>query len=39
MGKHKKKKPKRNLEEFKIIVEIIASIANIIFILYTILKG
>ncbi len=38
MGK-KKKKPKRNWEEIKIVVEIFAYIANIILVIYTILKG
>ena len=38
MGK-KKKKPKRNLEDVKIIVEIIALVTNIILAIYTILKG
>ena len=38
MGK-KKKKPKRKLEDVKIIVEIMALIVNTVFAIYTILKG
>lgn len=38
MGK-KKKKPKRKLEDVKIIVEIAAMVTNIILAIYTILKG
>lgn len=38
MGR-KKKKPKRTSEDIKTIVEIIAAIANIILVIYTILKG
>lgn len=34
-----KKKPKRKLEDVKIIVEIIALVTNIILAIYTILKG
>ena len=35
----KKKKPKRKLETANIIVGILAGIANIILVIYTILKG
>ena len=38
MGR-KKKKPKRTSEDIKTIVEILAAIANIILVIYTILKG
>jgi len=38
MGK-KNKKPKRKLEDVKIIVEITAMVTNIILAIYTILKG
>ena len=38
MGK-KNKKPKRKLEDAKIIVEIISLVTNIILAIYTILKG
>lgn len=38
MGK-KKKKPKRKLEDVKIIVEIMALIVNTVLAIYTILKG
>lgn len=39
MGKPKKKKPESKLETAKTIVEILASIANIVLVIYTILKG
>lgn len=39
MGKSKKKKPSSKLEIFKTIVEILAYIANIVLVIYTILKG
>lgn len=35
----KKKKPKSKLEIIKKIIEIVASIANIILVIYTVLKG
>lgn len=38
MGKQKKK-PKSKSEEVKTVVEILAGIANIILVIYTILKG
>lgn len=38
MGR-KKKKPKSKLETFKTVVEILAGIANIVLVIYTILKG
>jgi len=39
MGKPKKKKPESKLEIAKTIVEILAGIANIVLVIYTILKG
>ena len=39
MGKKPKKKPKSWLETTKDVVEILAGIANIILVIYTILKG
>lgn len=39
MGKPKKKKPESKLEITKTIVEILAGIANIVLVIYTILKG
>lgn len=39
MGKPKKKKPSSKLDICKTIVEIIAYIANIVLVIYTILKG
>lgn len=39
MGKTRKKKPKSKLEITKTIVEILAGLANIILVIYTILKG
>ena len=39
MAKPKKKKPKSKLEITKAIIEILASIANIVLVIYTILKG
>lgn len=39
MGKSKKKKPQSKRVIVKDVVEIIASIANIILVIYTILKG
>lgn len=38
MGK-KKKKPKNRLETIKTIVEMLAAIANIILVIYTLVKG
>lgn len=38
MGKQKKK-PKSPLDNIKTIVEIVAAIANIVLVIYTILKG
>lgn len=38
MGR-KKKKPQKKVETLKIAVEILAGIANIILVIYTILKG
>ena len=39
MGKPKRKKPKSKVESAKTIVEILAGIANIVLVIYTILKG
>lgn len=39
MGNPKKKKPKSKLDVAKTIVEILAGIANIVLVIYTILKG
>ena len=39
MGKKRKKKPKSWLDITKDIVEILAGIANIVLVIYTILKG
>ncbi len=39
MGKPKKKKPQSKREIVKDVIEIIAYIANIILVIYTILKG
>ena len=39
MGKQKKKKPESKLEITKTIVEILAGIANMVLVIYTILKG
>lgn len=39
MGKSKKKKPQSKCETVKDVVEILAGIANIILVIYTILKG
>lgn len=38
MGK-KKRKPQSKLETIKTVVEILAGIANIVLVIYTILKG
>ncbi len=38
MGKRKKKKPLSKLEIAKTIIEILASIANIVLVIYTLLK-
>ena len=39
MGNPKKKKPKSKTEITKTIIEILAGIANIVLVIYTILKG
>lgn len=39
MGNPKKKKPKSKIEITKTIIEILAGIANIVLVIYTILKG
>jgi len=39
MGKPKKKKPESKLEIAKTIAKILAGIANIVLVIYTILKG
>lgn len=39
MGKPKKKKPKSVLDATRTMVEILAGIANIVLVVYTILKG
>ena len=39
MGKPKKKKPQSKIDIFKTAVEILAGIANIVLVVYTILKG
>lgn len=39
MGQRKKKKPQSKLEVVKTIVEILAGIANVVFIIHSILKG
>lgn len=39
MGKPKNKKPSSKLEITKTVIEIIAAIANIVLVIYTILKG
>ncbi len=39
MGNPKKKKPSSKLEITKTVIEIVAAIANIILVIYTILKG
>lgn len=39
MGKPKNKKPQSKLDITKTIVEILAGIANIVLVIYTILKG
>ncbi len=39
MAKSKKKKPVSKLEATKTIIEILAGIANIVLVIYTILKG
>ena len=39
MGKPKKKKPQSKIDIFKTVVEILAGIANIVLVVYTILKG
>lgn len=39
MGKPKKKKPQSKLDILKTVVEILAGIANIVLVVYTILKG
>lgn len=39
MGKPKKRKPESKLEIAKTIIEILAGIANIVLVIYTILKG
>lgn len=35
----KKKKPRKNVEDIKTIVEILAGIANVALVIYTISKG
>lgn len=35
----KKKKPQKNVEDIKTIVEILAGIANVVLVIYTISKG
>ena len=39
MGKPKKNKPPSKLDILKTVVEILAGIANIVLVVYTILKG
>lgn len=39
MGNHKKQKPMSTMEIIKTVVEILAGIANIVLVIYQMLKG